>query len=447
MLALPSGLAFVESIFACWYAGAIAVPVSLPRHQRVKHRLGGIVADAGARFAIGSADIRQRLEADGSLGPEIKWIDPDAIETNPPSRIDMPLPAEQDVALLQYTSGSTGTPRGVIVTHRNLAHNSALIAEACGHGPTGTIGGWLPLFHDMGLIGLVLQAAFSGARCVFMPPERFLMRPWQWLQMISDYKICSSPAPNFAYDLCVDKITAEQKAKIDLTGWRNALNGSEPVRAATLERFASTFASCGFKRETFFPCYGLAEATLFVTGPGKNRNITLGNGHIGCGQPFGDTQLAIVDPQTKLPVSPGTIGEIWIAGESCAKGYWGNPDATSATFGAHLESNSKSWLRTGDLGFVAHEQLFITGRLRELIIIAGRNHFPVDIEQTVEQADPVIATSGAAAFSIDVAGAERLIVVAEIRREHARPARGQIAREFDPENVRRILRAAVSARA
>jgi acyl-CoA synthetase (AMP-forming)/AMP-acid ligase II len=501
LLALPSGLSFVESIFACWYAGAIAVPVSLPRHQRVKHRLGGIVADAGARFAIGGADTRQRLETDGSLGPEINWIDPDAIENIPPSRIDMPLPAEQDVALLQYTSGSTGTPRGVIVTHRNLAHNSALIAEACGHGPTDTIGGWLPLFHDMGLIGLVLQAAFSGARCVFMPPERFLMRPWQWLQMISDYKICSSPAPNFAYDLCVDKISPEQKAKIDLTHWRNALNGSEPVRATTLERFACAFAPCGFKRETFFPCYGLAEATLFVTGPGKIRHITRrsagaaplpeteAGGHVGCGQPFGDTQLAIVDPQTSRPVPPGTIGEIWVAGQSCAKGYWKNPHATAETFDAHVEqqfppvhsrnsplavsqieklshtkpnagpnsvgqTNSSNplmpksptpWLRTGDLGFIADNQLFLTGRLRELIIIAGRNHFPVDIERTAEQADPAIATSGAAAFSVEVNNIERLIIVAEIRREHARPTHDQMPREFDPENVRRTLRAAVSA--
>jgi acyl-CoA synthetase (AMP-forming)/AMP-acid ligase II len=472
LLALPSGLAFVEALFACWYAGAVAVPVSLPRHQRVKHRLHWIVADAGARFAIGTADIRQRLEAGGEGETAIgglTWVDAEANE-NPSAGTALPMSASaaapvegRGLALLQYTSGSTGAPRGVVVTHSNLMRNSALIAEACGHGPGKTIVGWLPLFHDMGLVGLVIQAAYSGARCVFMSPERFLMRPGLWLQMISQYGACSSPAPNFAYDLCVDKVGEEQKAGLDLSGWRNALNGSEPVRAATLDRFADAFASCGFRRRSFFPCYGLAEATLFVTGPGEDRGAARrttdgkpaadgeAGGHVGCGRTFGDARLAIVDPQTARRVPAGAIGEIWVAGESIARGYWNNPEVTAATFNVRPEGMTAdeggdlAWLRTGDLGFIADGELFITGRIRELIIIAGRNHFPVDLERTAESAHPAIATSGAAAFSVDADGVERLVILAEVRREYARPARAQASHNFDAEAVRRHVRAAVAA--
>ncbi len=458
LLALPSGLAFVESLFACWYAGAIIVPVSLPRHQRVKHRLHSIIADAGAKFAIGAYDTRERLvaDADDPAFANVSWIHPDGAH---PDSAAFSLPQPDDIALLQYTSGSTGMPRGVVVTHSNLMANSAHIAEACGHAPGQTIAGWLPLFHDMGLIGLVLQAAFLGARCVLMAPERFLMRPWLWLQMISDYAAVSSPAPNFAYDLCTDRITADQKSTLNLTGWRNALNGSEPVRARTLDRFAEAFASCGFSSKAFFPCYGLAESTLFVTGPRERglapRRTTDASplpdsdpsGHVGCGQPFGDTQLAIIDPQSSQPVGSAAIGEIWVAGQSVAHGYWNNPDATAATFNAHLADSSVAWLRTGDLGFIADQELFITGRLRDLIIISGKNHFPVDIERTVESADPAIAPSSAAAFSTDIAGLERLIVLAEVTRTFARSAPNSDAdsRTDDYSALRRRLVAAVVA--
>ena len=440
----------MEALFACWYAGAIAVPVSLPRHQRVKHRLDAIVADAGARLAIGTAETRHRLQS----SDRIAWIDPDATATpiQPP-----PAEASARPAVLQYTSGSTGVPRGVVVTQANLMRNSALIAEACGHAPGQTIAGWLPLFHDMGLIGLVIQAAYAGTRCVLMPPERFLMRPWLWLQMISDYRVCSSPAPNFAYDLCAQKVTPEQKVSLDLSCWRNALNGSEPVRAATLDRFAAGFASCGFRRETFFPCYGLAEATLFVTGPDATRRTTRRtadgtllsnddtNGHVACGRPFGDTKVAIVDPHTRRRVPAGAVGEIWVAGESCASGYWNNPAATADTFDARLDGSADSrvsWMRTGDLGLVIDGELFITGRRRELIIVAGKNHFPVDIERTAEAADPAIAASGAVAFSVEVNGLEKLVVVAEVRRELGRADQ---AGEVDAAGVARRLRAAVAA--
>jgi acyl-CoA synthetase (AMP-forming)/AMP-acid ligase II len=459
LLTLPSSLAFVESLFACWYAGAIAVPVCMPRHQRVKHRLDRIFADVGARFAIGGDDVRNRLQGDDAAAAtigEIVWID-----ANSTDEADMtPQSDVGDIAVLQYTSGSTGAPRGVMVTHANLMCNSAQIAEACGHDAQKTICGWVPLYHDMGLVGLI-QAAFTGARCLFMPPERFLMRPWSWLQMISDNKAWSSPAPNFAYDLCVERVTDEQKRPLDLSCWRNALNGSEPVRAATLDRFARAFASCGFRASSFFPCYGMAEATLFVTGPGPERRAARRNadgtpladgsaeGHVGCGRTYGDTRVAIVDPQTRRRVADGAIGEIWISSKSCAKGYWKDDEGTEFIFNARVNSESAqerdiTWLRTGDLGMIAEGELFVTGRLKELIIIAGRNLFPVDLERTVESTDPAIAPFGVATFSIDVAGVERLIVLAEVRREYARPSRGETARIFDPAAIIRHVRSAVA---
>ena len=503
LLALPSGLDFVQSLFACWYAGAIAVPVSLPRHHRAKDRLDRIIASASARFAIASEETRKRLCGDGSIeNAGLRWIAPSEESSklqspspgtpgkgwgggdlqassflrnphpNPPpeyrgrevdaTAVSTNIETCDAPAVLQYTSGSTGEPRGVVVTHANLLHNSAQIAEACGHGPGMNIGGWLPLFHDMGLVGMIVQTVFSGARLVFMPPERFLMRPWLWLRMISDYKARSSPAPNFAYDLCVDRISEEQKAGLDLSCWRNALNGSEPVRARTLERFADAFACCGFSRESFFPCYGLAEATLFVTGPREKRGIVrrsvdgklLNNrdmdGHIACGRPYGDTRLLIVDPQTRVALTDGAIGEIWVASGSCAAGYWNNPQATEATFNGRLNGSSDEanvrWLRTGDLGFIADGQLFITGRLRELIKIAGRNHFPVDLERTVEATEPsVIAPSAVAAFSAEIDGHERLIIAAEVRREHCKAARADAPPAFSAEQVIGRVRAAVAA--
>jgi acyl-CoA synthetase (AMP-forming)/AMP-acid ligase II len=440
LLALSSGLSFVESLFACWYAGAIAVPVSLPRHRRLRHRLEAIAHDSGARIAIGAPGSRASVHADSgddAFTPRLCWIDAAARSSEPgQTQLDPPVVTPDGVALLQYTSGSTGSPRGVIVTHSNLSYNSSLIAAACGHQAGEVIAGWLPLFHDMGLIGLIVQAVASGVHCVFMSPERFLMRPCLWLQMISDFRACSSPAPNFAYDLCVDKVTAEQKAHLDLSAWRNALNGSEPVRSASLERFATAFASCGFRRNAFFPCYGLAESTLFATGPGPERHMVRRSvsgvrleenacdGYVGCGGPHGDTQIAVVDSPRCVRVTDGQIGEIWIKGASIASGYWNQPEFTLETFQGRLaaadprsvlpECDEGSWLRTGDLGFVAEGQLFITGRIRELIIIAGRNHFPIDIERTVEAAVPSIIA--VAAFSREIDGAEALVVAVELRR-------------------------------
>jgi acyl-CoA synthetase (AMP-forming)/AMP-acid ligase II len=467
LIALPSGLAFVESLFACWYAGAIAVPASLPQRAHLERRLRAIIGDSGAEHAMAarggwSADARNAGWMKG-----LRWIDTDgSIDVSPASAPTSAAPAHslltasqgEQTALLQYTSGSTGEPRGVIISHRNLAHNSAMIAAACGHQTGEVIAGWLPLFHDMGLIGLIVQAVAAGTRCVFMPPERFLMRPWLWLQMISDYRACSSPAPNFAYDLCVAKVSDDHKRRLDLSAWRNALNGSEPVRGTTLDRFAAAFGSCGFNSRAFFPCYGLAESTLFATGPGPERTRSrrsssaqmLHNhepgGYVGCGRPYGDTQIAVVDPATFVELPQGIVGEIWLSGTSIARGYWKNDVASGETFGARLAAQiplridqssraTSTWLRTGDLGFQAGGELFITGRLRDLIIIAGRNVFPIDIERTVEAAEPAVAA--AAAFGGDIEGAEQLIVAAEIHR-------GSVP-SIHQEIVRGRIRAAIGA--
>ncbi len=459
LLALHSGLEFIESLFACWYAGAIPVPVNLPRQNRFLGRINAIVANSGVRFAVGTAASRSLLGLSGqgtTLASPLTWIDAGSDASTVALRASNP--RRTDVALLQYTSGSTGTPRGVVVTHENLISNSQLIADACSHRRGDVIAGWLPLFHDMGLIGLVVQAVVAGVHCVLMAPERFLMRPWVWLQMISDYRACSSPAPNFAYDLCVERVGPERQATLDLSSWRNALNGSEPVRAATLERFAAAFAPCGFRRSAFFPCYGLAEATLFVTGPREPRTLVRrradgsllrdqdGGGHVGCGKPPMGTQAAIVNPGTRRCVPDGEVGEIWVCGKSVAQGYWHDAEATAATFHGRLDDDpsARNWLRTGDLGFLdASGELFITGRLRELIIVAGRNHFPIDIERTAELADPGIAASSAVAFSTDLEGAERLIVVAEVRRGLTAGAGANA--ELDVETMCRRIRAAVSA--
>ena len=460
LLALKSGLDFIEALFACWYAGAMAVPVSLPRHQRLQKRLNGIIVDSGVRLAVGTPVTQGQVVGSN---PEVRldWI---FAETDVPAAVPPDLDFDgAQVALLQYTSGSTGAPRGVVVTHANLSHNSRAIAEACSLGQGDVIAGWLPLFHDMGLIGLVLQAVAAGVHCILMSPDRFLMRPWSWLQMISDYRACGSPAPNFAYDLCVERVSPEHKARIDLSCWRTALTGSEPVRAATLQRFAAAFEGCGFRRQAFFPCYGLAEATLLVSAPGTAGNIVRrladcsavpegsgSGGYVGCGKPVQGVTVQVVDPQSRTPVATGTVGEIWVGGTGVTSGYWKNPQATSSIFAAVLEgslpegTSRAGWLRTGDLGFQDDSgEIFITGRLREMIIIAGRNHFPVDIEGAVASAHESIAQSAVVAFSVDVDAVERLIIAAEIRRPGI--GAGTDGTGFDVRAVCQSIRLAVNS--
>ncbi|MFM7881254.1 MAG: fatty acyl-AMP ligase, partial [Microcystis panniformis] len=349
----------------------------------------------------------------------------------------------EDIAFLQYTSGSTGMPKGVMVSHKNLLYNEKLIASAFGH-TSETIGvGWLPLFHDMGLIGNVLQPVYVGFPCVIMPPEAFIQKPLRWLQAISRYNATSSGGPNFAYELCADKIKPQERENLDLSCWDVAFTGAEPVRAATLEKFANTFADYGFKREAFYPCYGMAETTLFVSGGIKSQSpviaavdklallensaVTINSQHpnaqllVGCGHAWLSEKIVIVNPESLTECRDGEIGEIWVSSDSVAQGYWNRPEQTAETFKAYLaDTQVGPFLRTGDLGFLLAGELFITGRLKDLIIVQGRNHYPQDIESTVEKSHPGLRQGCGAVFSVEIAGQERLVVVQEVERSYLR---------------------------
>ncbi|HIP72711.1 MAG TPA: non-ribosomal peptide synthetase, partial [Anaerolineae bacterium] len=339
------------------------------------------------------------------------------------------------LAFLQYTSGSTGAPKGVMLQHRHLLANSAAIARAFGitSADSGVI--WLPPYHDMGLIGGILQPIYCGSHCVLMSPLAFLQKPLRWLQTISDYQATVSGGPNFAYDLCVRKITPEERAELDLRSWRLAFSGAEPVRPQTIARFSETFAPSGFQNKSFFPCYGLAEATLLVAGKAgsgdpticaaqkealvQNKVILVTDGSDGqtlvsCGPSIPNQKIAVVNPETGTAVSENEIGEIWVQGECVAAGYWNQPDLTAHIFQAHLQDGDGPFLRTGDLGFLHEGELFIAGRAKDLIIIRGRNLYPQDIELTVEAAHPALRPGCGAAFSIEADGEERLVVVQEV---------------------------------
>ncbi|HZI20311.1 MAG TPA: non-ribosomal peptide synthase/polyketide synthase [Pyrinomonadaceae bacterium] len=440
LLLYPSGLEFVSAFFGCLYAGAVAVPAYPPRAGRHLARVQTIVRDARAKFALTTAAIRRRLDAFAREQPEaeaLHWITTDTLDAGELAGLwrEPPLTGST-LAFLQYTSGSTSAPRGVMVSHGNLLHNERLIQAAFRQTEESVIVGWLPLYHDMGLIGNVLQPLYLGASCVLMSPAAFLQRPARWLRAISHYRATTSGAPNFAYDLCVRKVAPGERERLDLGSWRVAYNGAEPVRLDTLERFAAAFADCGFRREAFFPCYGLAEATLFVAGKagegdfvaaefdaeGLQQNLAAGarpgapaRSLVSCGAAPEGQRVVIADPVTRERRDRSAVGEIWVAGPSVAQGYWGRPEATEEAFGARLAgSNEGPFLRTGDLGFVRDGELFVTGRLKDLIIVRGRNYYPQDLEWTAERSHPAVVAGGVAAFSLEDEGAERLAVAAEV---------------------------------
>ena len=420
LLLYPPGLEFVAAFVGCLQAGVIAVPAYPPRpHDRSQARLRAIARDAEPRAALTTSTIVAAL-ASAPL-PELAAVRFIATEELGESGADLPEPDPESVAFLQYTSGSTAVPKGVMVTHANLVHNERMIGEAFAQDENSVVVGWLPLYHDMGLIGNVLQPLHAGARCVLMSPVSFLQRPLRWLEAISRYRATTSGGPSFAYELCARRIPAAQREGLDLSSWRVAFNGAEPVRAATLERFVEAFAPCGFRAEAFYPCYGLAEATLFVTGgdAGRVPRVESFEDHrprVSCGRAWGDLRVAVVDPELGVELPPGAEGEIWIGGPTVARGYWRNPEATERDFHARLADGEGPFLRTGDLGRMGAGELYVTGRIKDLIILRGRNHYPHDIELTAERSHPYLRPGGGAAFSIEVAGEERLVVVHEVER-------------------------------
>lgn len=459
LLLYPSGLEFIAAFFGCLYAEAIAVPAYPPKANQNLNRLQAIVTDAAAAVAMTTQsllpDLRQKWAAEAL--PAIQWLASDGLH-----RLDQPWRkpdvGPETLAFLQYTSGSTGNPKGVMVSHGNLLHNERLIKQAFGHHDQTISVGWLPLFHDMGLVGNVLQPLYLGQPCTLMSPVAFLQKPLRWLQAISDNRATSSGGPNFAYELCVRKITPEQRQGLDLSSWDVAFTGAEPIRAETLERFAAAFGPCGFRREAFYPCYGMAESTLFVTGPAKTAAPTIltvdpdslsqnrvvptisGLPLVGCGYTRSDQNVIVVNPERLTECHQGEVGEIWVSGPSVAQGYWNRPDATRATFQAQMADSPDQFLRTGDLGFIQGIELFVTGRLKDVIIIRGRNHYPQDIEQTVEQCHPSLRSpSGAAAFTVELEGEEKLVIVAEVERTALRKT---AASELDP--IFSQIRAAVA---
>lgn len=441
LLLYPPGLDFIAAFYGCLYAGVVAVPVYPPRRNRSLERIEAISDNARAKVALTTRAVRERVDRLIHETPHLQqltWLTTTELEPGLEDQWREPDISGDTLAFLQYTSGSTGTPKGVMLTHTNLLHNSALICYAFEHRRSGTGVYWLPSYHDMGLIGGILQPVFVGRPNVMMAPMAFLQKPYRWLAAISKYRGTTSGGPNFAYDLCVRSITPQQRATLDLSCWEVAFNGAEPVRAETIERFSEYFAPCGFRREAFYPCYGLAEATLMVSGgfvkdPPVIRSfdaqqIAVGRAVecppqspqarslVGCGQQLPDGKIVIADPQTRRSLGEGEIGEIWVQSPSVAVGYWENEEATRETFHAYLADGEGPFMRTGDLGFLWQGELFVTGRIKDMIIVHGVNVYPYDIEQTVQRADERLRSNAGACFAVDQDGREQLVIVQEVER-------------------------------
>lgn len=443
VLAYPPGLDFIAAFLGCMQAGVLPTPATYPKPRRPLPRLDAIARDCSPNLALTTQQALEKIQIDqqSTAVQALQWIATDGLPAH-----DAPVVAPQrqpdQPAFLQYTSGSTSDPRGVIVTHGNLLHNLELIRQgfdipqpASQKTPASGVF-WLPAYHDMGLIGGVLTPIYVGGASYLIAPTAFLRRPLIWLEWLSRTGAAISGAPNFAYDLCVDKSNPEQRAQLDLSRWELAFCGAEPVREATLRRFADAFAPANFRPEAFYPCYGLAEATLMVSGGKRSaplRTLSLDRDAlaenrivedaavdaktmVGCGAGLGEQEVRIVNHQTRQLCSDRTVGEIWVRGRSIAQGYW-RPNGDES-FNASLACGDGGFLRTGDLGFLDQGELFVTGRLKDVIIIRGRNHYPQDIERTVQQAHP--AADFGAAFGVTEGPEERLVIVHQIDRQHRR---------------------------
>jgi acyl-CoA synthetase (AMP-forming)/AMP-acid ligase II len=462
VLVFPPGLEFIVAFFGCLMARVIAVPMMVPRRLSSRDASAAILRDCEPVLALTSRafldrdDLRSRFS-----GQQLRWLavglDMDATRADDPPATAR----EEDIAFLQYTSGSTSEPKGVAVSHANLLANLEMIRLSLGNTGQSTYVNWVPLYHDMGLILNTLQALYVGALCVLMAPNAFMQRPLNWLRAISRYRAEVGCSPNFGFDLCVSRYRAEQMEGVDLSRWKVALNGAEPVRADTIRCFGETFAPHGFDPAAFFPAYGMAEATLLISGGRRGagsvaRTVSRSalQSHavsapaddadaqtlVGCGKALAGEQTAIVDPERCRRLPTDQVGEIWVSGPNVARAYWGNPEATRIGLNARVSGGDADtrWLRTGDLGFMdATGELFITGRIKDLVIIRGTNHYPQDIERTVQSLHSAFRQNCGAAFSVaDDAGEEALVVVQEIERtERSR---------IDPAELTGLIREAVS---
>ncbi|WP_372424301.1 SDR family oxidoreductase [Salinarimonas chemoclinalis] len=463
LLLLPQGVAFVVGFLGTLYGGAVAVPAHTPKpSKRSWATFEAIVADCRPLLVLTCRPIRDKMRAwsqreESVPLPQMLCIEDIEAEVRPEDW-DEAMPGAADIAFLQYTSGSTSTPKGVMVSHANLVHNAALTARHMGHDERTVIVSWLPLFHDLGLIGIVVQTLFVGATCFMMSPAAFAGNPALWLQAIGRYRATTSMSSDFGYRLCIKAIRPEQMEGVDLSCWRNALNAAEPIHASTLRGFQERFAPYGFAPDAFFPAYGLAEATLLSTTSRVGEapvflrvdKAALARGAlvpasaadetsvelVSSGRPADDMDVAIVDPQTGRALPEGEMGEVWVRGASIARGYWLAPQASRETFGrSPAGANAPGYLRTGDLGFLHARELFIVGRLKDLIIARGRNIYPQDIELTVKDCHAAFRTVNGAAFSVEGDEGETTVVVHEIERS----ARHGV----DLEALARIVRDAV----
>ncbi|MET4042508.1 fatty acyl-AMP ligase [Bradyrhizobium sp. RT6a] len=439
ILVFPPGIEFMVAFFGCLMAGIIAVPMMMPRRNSARDASATILANCTPTLALTNSAVALRGDLRARFTQEnIRWIEVDLAAADGET-IELPEPARDDIAFLQYTSGSTSAPKGVMVSHANLLANLEMIRLGLGNTRQSTYVNWVPLYHDMGLILNALQALYVGATCVLMAPNAFMQRPLGWLRAISHYRAEVACSPNFGFDLCVSRYRADHMDSADLSSLRIALNGAEPVHAETIERFAQTFAPHGFDPRAMYPAYGMAEATLLISGGRR------GGGHVtrtvsrtalqahaaeapsiaedtqiavGCGRALTGERIAIVDADNRTRLPADRVGEIWVNGANVARAYWRNDEATREGLNAQLAGEDGAWLRTGDLGFIdVTGELFVTGRIKDLIIVRGINHYPQDVERTVQSLDQALRENCGAAFSVpDETGEETLVIVQEIER-------------------------------
>jgi 8-amino-7-oxononanoate synthase len=439
VILLPPGLDFIAAFLSCSYAGVVAVPAFRPtpaRLGRMLPKLARIASDSGATAVLTTAALRDRVSGgdDPELTP-LAWLAVDDLPDGSGNGWQRPSVSAEDLALLQYTSGSTAQPKGVMVSQGNLLANLAFQQRHFKIDPTTEGVMWVPPYHDLGLVGGILLSLYNGNHVTLMSPWHFLQRPYRWLEALSRTRSSHTGAPNFALELCVRRTTEEERAALDLSAIQMMLSGGEPVRADTLDRFARAFAVAGFDPRAFSPAYGLAEATLMVASvpldrpptrraldaralrDGFARPSTDGNARrvlVTCGPPGATEDVRIVDPDSGEQLPPGRVGEIWMRGPSVARGYWNRPDLTEHVFAARPAGSHEPFLRTGDLGFLLDGELYVAGRLKDVIIIHGRNYHPQDIEQTVERAHPALVPGGGAAFGVEHGDEERLVVLQEV---------------------------------
>ena len=445
LLLYPQGLDFITAFLGCLSAGIIAVPAYPPKRNQKISRLIGIIENSQPQIILTTSSLLENIQLKIKDFLELsvtQFLATDNLNNDEDFEFYLPEISGDTLAFLQYTSGSTGSPKGVMISHDNIAHNSVYIQKAFQLTEKSVSVTWLPSFHDMGLIDGIIQPLYTGFLGVVMSPESFLKNPIVWLQAITKYRATHSGGPNLGYELCVRRITPEQQKTLDLSSWVSAYNGAEPIRRKTLDNFSDKFRSSGFKSQYFYPCYGMAEATLMISGGNikdepvylnvqseflKDNQIVEAEKDsknyqelVGCGHVWQDMEVKIVDPESCLECGENQVGEIWVSGSSIAQGYWQEEEKTIATFQAKLANTTdeRNFLRTGDRGFLRAGELFITGRIKDVIIIWGRNHYPQDIEYSIQESHQALRLDCGAAFTIEIENQEKLVIVQEVERTY-----------------------------